>query len=121
VEMRQAADGKLQGLLLLQASGNKEFDRYVLASAPLALEGLDGPPDAGAGIHEDGIRTQWAFEGRVVLRRKLKDVDAKYAANVPLALLGLMGGTFEETTGEIQVADFANPQFTCAVKLLRVY
>jgi len=121
VELRQAADGRLQGLLLLQPSGNKEFDRYVMASAPQALDLLAAPPDAGAGIHGDGMRTQWAFEGKVVMRRKVKDLDSSYLANLPLALLGAAGGSFEETTGEVWVADLAHPQFTCAVKLLRVY
>ena len=123
IEIQQSAKGKVQGTLLLQSSGNSAFDAHVIRSAPMAIEGLADPPATGAGIHPEGIRSAWSFEGRVIYQKKLRDVDLKkdwwyYAVTAPLALVT---GSFEETTGDIYTTDFRNPKFVCRVKLLRVY
>src|SRR5262249_49914866 len=113
----------VQGTLLLQSSGNSAFDTHVVRSAPLAIERLGEPPANGAGIHPEGIRSAWSFEGHVVYQKKLRDIDLKkdwwyHAITAPLALVT---GTFDETTGDIYTTDFRNPKFVCKVKLLRVY
>jgi hypothetical protein len=123
VEIHQSAKGKVQGTLLLQSSGNSAFDAHVITSAPMAIAGLADPPASGAGIHPEGIRSTWSFEGRVVYQKKLRDIDLKkdwwyYAVTAPLALVT---GSFDETTGDIYTTDFRNPKFACKVKLLRVY
>ena len=75
------------------------------------------------GIHPEGLRSTWSFQGRVVYKRKLQEMDPLrdgwYVAL--LAAGGLATGTFEETTGEVEIPDFRNPQFKLTVKLLKVY
>jgi len=123
IEILQSPKGNVQGTLLLQSSGNSAFDTHVVRSAPLAIERLGEPPANGAGIHPEGIRSAWSFEGHVVYQKRLRDIDLKkdwwyHAVTAPLALVT---GTFDETTGDIYTTDFRNPKFVCKVKLLRVY
>lgn len=132
VEIRQARDGGFLGAVLLQSSGNHLFDKHVLETAPTAIAEAPPPPARGAGLHEDGMRTEWAFEGRIVYTHKKKpnELTAKDALGMAAmgALSGLTGGwvpassgSFDETTGEMEVVDLTQPRFTCKVKLLRVY
>ena len=116
-------DGKLLELTLTRPSGNAAFDAHVLRRAPEAVTTLRPPPEQGIGIHPEGLRSTWSFQGRVVYKRKLQEMDPLrdgwYVAL--LAAGGLATGTFEETTGEVEIPDFRNPQFKLTVKLLKVY
>jgi hypothetical protein len=123
VDIRQTSQGKLVGLSLVQSSGNQVFDKYVMESAPVAIETLPEAPANRPGIHPDGIRSTWAFEGRVTYKKKLSDMrldkDGWYLAGMlPLSLLA---GNFDEVTGVVEVVDLRNPEFVCKVRLLRVY
>jgi outer membrane biosynthesis protein TonB len=122
LELQQSADGQLRSVQVVEPSGNKAFDTYVLASVPPALAKLAPPPDKALGTHKEGIRTLWAVEGRVVYLRHLSELegqDAWYTAAA--AGLGLLAGRFEETTGDIYVIDLRNPKFVCAPRLLKVW
>jgi hypothetical protein len=108
LELQQAADGQLRSVQVVEPSGNKAFDKYVLESVPPSLK--------------NGIRTLWAVEGRVVYLRHLKELegqDAWYIASA--AGLGVLSGRFEETTGDIYVIDLRNPKFVVRPKLLKVW
>ncbi len=123
VELRQSATGELLTSLLIQSSGNKAFDEHVMRSAPQAILQLPSPKPGGAGIHSDGLRSEWAFEGRVLYKKKLKDMHLKddwwyLAVSSPLALVT---GNFDETNGDVYVVDLRDPKYTCTVRLLRVY
>ncbi|MFL5347641.1 MAG: TonB C-terminal domain-containing protein [Hyalangium sp.] len=122
LELQQAADGQLRSVQVVEPSGNKAFDKYVLDSVPPSLARLAPPPEKALGVHKDGLRTLWAVEGRVVYLRHLKELegqDAWYVASA--AGLGLLSGRFEETTGDIYVVDLRNPKFVCRPKLLKVW
>lgn len=123
VEIRQGGGGELLQLTLTQPSGNAAFDAHVMASAPAAVEALGPPPEKGIGIHPEGMRTTWSFEGRIVYKRKLSDMsllrDGWYLALMGVA--GLTTGTFDAATGEVEVPDFRHPEFKLKVKLLKVY
>ncbi|HEY3444880.1 MAG TPA: TonB C-terminal domain-containing protein [Myxococcales bacterium] len=123
VELRQGSDGRLLQLTLTQPSGNAAFDAHVMRTAPAAVGALAPPPEKGIGIHPEGLRSTWSFEGRIVYKRKLSDMsllrDGWYLALMGLA--GLNTGTFDETTGEVEVPDFRHPEFKLKVKLLKVY
>lgn len=123
VELRQSASGRLLGHVLIESSGNELFDAHVMKSAPEAIAKLPPPPERGAGIRSDGLRSLWAFEGRVKYKKKLKDVDwsESWAYHAAALSAGLLTGSFDETTGDIYVVDLTDPQFVCNVKLLRVY
>jgi hypothetical protein len=123
LEFRQASDGKLLSTLLLRSSGDKVFDTHVLHTAPESIAKAGLPRPGAAGIHADGIRSVWAFEGRVVYRKKAREIHLEkdwwyFAASAPLSLIT---GNFDETTGDVYVVDLHDPKYTCAVRLLRVY
>ncbi len=123
LEFRQASDGKLLSTLLLRSSGDQAFDTHVLRTAPESIAKAGAPRPGAAGIHADGIRSAWAFEGRVVYRKKARDIHLEkdwwyFAASAPLSLIT---GNFDETTGDVYVVDLHDPKYTCAVRLLRVY
>lgn len=123
VEIRQAVDGRYESSVMLQSSGNRLFDSHVLKSAPSALQGLPPPAPQAAGVRVTGIRSTWAFEGRVVYKKKASELNLKddwwyLAAMAPAALAT---GSFEETTGDVYIVDLRNPKFVCKVKLLKVY
>src|SRR6266849_3250387 len=123
LEFRQASDGKLLSTLLLRSSGDKVFDTHVLRTAPESIARIGLPRVGAAGIHPEGIRSAWAFEGRVVYRKKARDIHLEkdwwyFAASAPLALIT---GNFDETTGDVYVVDLHDPKYTLAVRLLRVY
>lgn len=123
LEFRQASDGKLLSTLLLRSSGDQAFDTHVLRTAPDSIAKAGAPRPGAAGLHADGIRSAWAFEGRVVYRKKVRDIHLEkdwwyFAASAPLSLIS---GNFDETTGDVYVVDLHDPKYTCAVRLLRVY
>jgi len=122
LDLQQGADGQLRSVQVVEASGNKAFDTYVLEAVPPSLAQLAPPPDKALGVHKDGIRTRWAVEGRVVYLRHLKELegqDAWYIASA--AGLGVLSGRFEETTGDIYVVDLRNPKFVCRPRLLKAW
>ncbi|MBN1205145.1 MAG: TonB C-terminal domain-containing protein [Myxococcaceae bacterium] len=122
LELQQAPDGQLQSVKVVEPSGNKAFDTYVLEAVPPALARLTPPPDKALGVRPEGIRTLWAVEGRVVYLRKLSELEGQDAWYVASALgLGVLSGRFEETTGEVYVIDLRNPKFVCRPRLLRVW
>jgi hypothetical protein len=122
LELVQGPDGKLSSARVVDTSGNKAFDAYVLERVPPALAPLAPPPSGAPGVRPEGIRSLWEVEGRVIYLKKLKDLkgeDAWYTAT--MAAAGLLAGTFEETTGDIYVIDLRNPRFQVRPRLLRVY
>lgn len=123
VEIRQDPRGKLLSALLVESSGNKQFDNFVIQRAPIAIEKVPPAPEKGAGIHPDGIRSTWAFEGRITYKKSAKKLnladDGWYLLGA--GALGLLSGTFDEVNGTMDVVDLRNPEFTCKVRLLKVY
>ncbi|WP_224362650.1 TonB C-terminal domain-containing protein [Hyalangium versicolor] len=122
LELQQAADGQLRSVQVVQPSGNKAFDAYVLDSVPPALARLTPPPENALGVHKDGVRSLWAVEGRVVYLRHLKELEGQdtwYLASA--AALGVLSGRFEETTGDLYVIDLRNPKFVCRPRLMKVW
>lgn len=122
LELVQGADGRLQSARVVDTSGNKAYDAYVLERVPPALAPLAPPPAGAPGVRPEGIRSLWAVEGRVIYLKKLKDMkgeDAWYTAAMTAA--GVLAGTFEETTGDVSVIDLRNPRFVVRPRLLRVY
>ncbi|MDY7230015.1 energy transducer TonB family protein [Hyalangium rubrum] len=122
VEMQQGPEGQLRSVKVVEPSGNKAFDRYVLEAVPPALTKLAPPPSQAMGVRPEGIRTLWAVEGRVVYLKRLSEMkgeDAWYVASA--ASLGVLSGRFEETTGDIYVIDIRNPKFVVRPRLLRVW
>lgn len=122
VEMRQALNGTLDSIKVVETSGNKAFDKYVLDAVPPALVQLTPPPPEATQGRTRGIRTLWAVEGRVVYLKRLSEMegeDSLYLAGA--AALGLLAGRFEETTGDIYVIDVRNPTFDIRPRLLRLW
>ncbi|HVG58855.1 MAG TPA: TonB C-terminal domain-containing protein [Hyalangium sp.] len=62
VEVWQEPDGRLRDLKVLESSGDPTFDNWALSRLRHALAKTLSPPDAGVGIHDDGIRTRWRLE-----------------------------------------------------------
>lgn len=62
VEVWQEPDGKLRDLKVLKSSGDPTFDAWALSRLRNALASTSAPPDAGVGIHDDGIRSRWRLE-----------------------------------------------------------
>ncbi len=125
VDLFQGPDGSLRRIVLTQSSGQKGFDDHVLATAPTALTSLAPPPPAASPkiAREQELHTTWAFEGRLEYRRHLRDMNLKedgwyLAAALPASLLG---GNFEETTGDVQVVDVRQVSYVCTVKLLQIH
>ncbi|HYO59152.1 ferrichrome ABC transporter substrate-binding protein [Archangium sp.] len=62
VEVWQEPDGKLRDLTVLESSGDPTFDSWAISRLRNALARTGSPPDAGVGIHDDGIRSRWRLE-----------------------------------------------------------
>ncbi|WP_167508122.1 ferrichrome ABC transporter substrate-binding protein [Corallococcus aberystwythensis] len=62
VEVRQARDGSLIDLQVLEGSGDPKFDRWAVSQLRDALASAEAPADGGVGIREDGMRTRWRLE-----------------------------------------------------------
>ena len=62
VEVWQEPDGRLRELKVLESSGDPTFDNWALSRLRHALAKTFSPPDAGVGIHDEGIRTRWRLE-----------------------------------------------------------
>ena len=125
LEVRQKSTGELYDTKVLQSSGNELFDQFVLATAPGSINAAGPLPEHLRAQKPNGLRSVWAFSGRLIYKRKLSEFDLSKPEDVAyLAALGftsLLTGGFDETTGEIEVVDFRNPKFVTSVTLLRVY
>jgi hypothetical protein len=62
VEVWQEPNGRLRGLKLLESSGDPTFDAWAVSRLRNALAKTGSAPDAGAGLHDDGIRSRWRLE-----------------------------------------------------------
>ncbi|CAM3313660.1 ferrichrome ABC transporter substrate-binding protein [Corallococcus soli] len=64
VEVRQARDGKLLDLKVLEGSGDPKFDVWAVSQLKEALAVADPPREGarGAGLHEDGMSSRWRLE-----------------------------------------------------------
>src|SRR5207253_3169662 len=62
VEVDQAGDGRLRALALLESSGDPTFDAWALDRLRGTIAELSPPPDAGSGIHPEGLKTRWRLE-----------------------------------------------------------
>lgn len=124
VELRQAADGAFQASLLLESSGSPAFDAHVLKSLPGAAAQLEAPMLAEGGLHPNGLRSVWAFEGSV---RDLVDSAAKptlKAKNLPLALLapiGLLSGRMDQVVQSAGALGLLKTVYECSPRLVAVY
>ncbi len=133
VEIKQTREGVFEKANLVRSSGNRLFDQHVMKTAPDAINHHAPPaPSQGVGLHPDGIRTVWAFEGRVIFKHKVKrdQLTARDWAGLAgmQALSALTNnwvpgalGNFDETTGELEIIDLTKPRFVCNVRLLRIY
>ncbi|WNG17447.1 hypothetical protein [Cystobacter fuscus] len=128
LELEQSPTGQLLGVKLLRGSGNPLFDAYVLDKVPASLAAL-GPASENfaARTRAPTVRSVWNVEGRVSFSRtiklsKLHTLDASDAAYVSALLAtSLLGGSFEETRGEVTILDVRRPHFDIRTRLLRVY
>ncbi len=78
VEVLHAADGTLRTVRLVQASGHRGFDDFVLTQARTVADALalDG------GVRDKPFRSLWRFTGTLTFRRKLgglKDLTPRAA------------------------------------------
>ncbi|MGI5863159.1 MAG: hypothetical protein ACOX6T_14005 [Myxococcales bacterium] len=90
-----------------------------MASVPQALASLPPPDGRGGGVSPEGIHSLWAFEGRIKYSTPLQgETDRETAKN---ALYLVLGGSFEETTGDVYVNRLDKPRYVCTPRLLAVY
>ncbi|WNG27002.1 hypothetical protein F0U62_25535 [Cystobacter fuscus] len=128
LELEQSPTGQLLGVKLLRGSGNPLFDTYVLDKVPPSLAAL-GPASENfaARSRAPTVRSVWNVEGHVSFSRtiklsKLHTLDAADAAYVSALLAtNLLGGSFDETRGEVTIVDVRRPHFDIRTQLLRVY
>lgn len=62
LEVRQARDGKLLDLKVLEGSGDPRFDAWAVTHLRDALASADAPPESGLGLREDELRSRWRLE-----------------------------------------------------------
>ncbi|MCY1017055.1 ferrichrome ABC transporter substrate-binding protein [Pyxidicoccus sp. MSG2] len=62
VEVRQARDGKVLDLQVIEGSGDPKFDEWAVSQLREALAQADAPSDGGVGIHDDGMRSRWRLK-----------------------------------------------------------
>ncbi|MHB8420236.1 MAG: TonB C-terminal domain-containing protein [Myxococcales bacterium] len=123
VELRQRGDGKFVSVELKQRSTDPDFDAWVLAEIPEGLATLPPPPAFGAGLHKDGLRSLWAFTGKVSYMRKVDDIQMKddWWYLPAAAALAMLGGHFDIGSSSPEMIDLRHPHFIVTSKLLRVY
>ncbi|WP_241757773.1 ferrichrome ABC transporter substrate-binding protein [Myxococcus landrumensis] len=62
LEVRQARDGTLLDLKVLEGSGDAKFDEWAVTHLRDALASADPPPESGRGLRDDGLRSRWRLE-----------------------------------------------------------
>ncbi|MCP3135905.1 ferrichrome ABC transporter substrate-binding protein [Pyxidicoccus xibeiensis] len=62
VEVRQARDGKLLDLEVIEGSGDPTFDAWAMSQLRDALARAESPKSGGVGIRDDGMRTRWRLQ-----------------------------------------------------------
>ncbi|WP_338870858.1 ferrichrome ABC transporter substrate-binding protein [Myxococcus stipitatus] len=62
LEVRQARDGTLLDLKVLEGSGDPKFDEWAMLHLRDALASADPPPESGRGLRDDGLRSRWRLE-----------------------------------------------------------
>ncbi|NTX61015.1 ferrichrome ABC transporter substrate-binding protein [Myxococcus sp. CA051A] len=62
LEVRQARDGKLLDLKVLEGSGDPKFDAWAVSHLRDALASADAPPESGPGLRADELRSRWRLE-----------------------------------------------------------
>ncbi|WP_208719526.1 ferrichrome ABC transporter substrate-binding protein [Corallococcus sicarius] len=62
VEVRQARDGKVLELEVIEGSGDSKFDDWAVSQLREALASAEAPQDGGVGIHDDGMRSRWRLK-----------------------------------------------------------
>ncbi|MFY2562550.1 ferrichrome ABC transporter substrate-binding protein [Corallococcus terminator] len=62
LEVRQARDGKLLDLKVLEGSGDPKFDAWAVTHLRDALASADAPPESGLGLPENELRSRWRLE-----------------------------------------------------------
>lgn len=62
VEVRQARDGKVLDLQVIEGSGDPKFDAWAVSQLREALARADAPSDSGLGIHDSGMRSRWRLK-----------------------------------------------------------
>lgn len=110
--------GAVASLEMIQRSGLPTFDSWVLETLEkqsLPMLGLD------AGALPAAHRSRWAFTGRIVYFRSVKDVKA--AEDVPYLLVASLfgSGRFDPVLGTADYIDLRHPHYQASVKLLAVY
>lgn len=125
VDITQNGLGEIEHAELLKSSGSRVFDQEILTSFTQSVTEVEIPDHLRA-AYPTGRRSVWEVHGKLVLRKKARDVHAdnaaqalKIAAGVPLTLL--TGMPFEETTGDVWLYDFDHPTAECRARLLRLY
>jgi hypothetical protein len=123
VELRQSAEGAFQASLLLESSGSPGFDAHVLSALPNAASHLRAPLLEFGGLHANGLRSVWAFEGSV---REIVDTahPSLQAKNLPLALLapvGLLSGNMKQVAASAGALGLLKTVYDCEPHLVAVY
>ncbi|RKH69013.1 ferrichrome ABC transporter substrate-binding protein [Corallococcus llansteffanensis] len=62
VEVRQARDGKVLELEVIEGSGDSKFDDWAVSQLREALASAEAPQDGGVGIHDEGMRSRWRLK-----------------------------------------------------------
>lgn len=62
VEVWQEPNGRLRDLKVLESSGDPAFDAWALSRLRKTLARAGSPPQQGAGLHDEGIRSRWRLE-----------------------------------------------------------
>ncbi len=62
VEVRQARDGKVLELEVLEGSGDRTFDEWAVSQLREALASAEAPGDGGVGLRDDGMRSRWRLK-----------------------------------------------------------
>jgi hypothetical protein len=62
VEVKQARDGAVLELEVIEGSGDPKFDAWAVTQLREALASAEAPGDGGVGIRDDGMRSRWQLK-----------------------------------------------------------